>query len=122
MVVTTDDYYSAKRQLVGLGLILISLCFDGAYEDHILATTDQNLSAFYLMYHLHMEKSIVALTTLSILRGLGRSSVHLCHDREVRSVDVRNYRVGEEGDDVVIESLFLRARGGRERVFASSGW
>lgn len=66
-----DDVDSSPSQLFGIGLLFISLCFDGgtgAYEDKLMSV--HSVGPFDLMYNIQLGKTILAGIGLLVLNQM----------------------------------------------------
>lgn len=75
-----DDVDSSPSQLLGIGLLFISLCFDGgtgAYEDKLMSV--HSVGPFDLMYNIQLGKTILAGIGLLVLNQM-HIFVQMCQD------------------------------------------
>ena len=75
-----DDEKSSSSQLIGLVLLFISLCFDGAtgaYEDKLMSV--HSVQPFDLMYNIQLGKTILAGVSLLVLNQV-HVFVQMCAD------------------------------------------
>lgn len=75
-----DDADASPSQLLGIGLLFISLCFDGgtgAYEDKLMSV--HSVGPFDLMYNIQLGKTILAGVGLLVLNQI-HIFVQMCQE------------------------------------------
>lgn len=75
-----DDVDSSPSQFLGIGLLFISLCFDGgtgAYEDKLMSV--HSVGPFDLMYNIQLGKTILAGIGLLVLNQI-HIFVQMCQE------------------------------------------